>query len=466
MIFDNQLGANGDRFYDAENRMTSATGTNGANSYTYDADGRRTRRQVGSQRYWQVYGLGGELVAEYSYAVSKTGTVTATLQKEYGYRGGEMLIVAENLSTTRWLVTDHLGTPRIITDQTGSLAGITRHDYLPFGEENFAGSVRAGNGYQSEGVRQKFTGYERDAETSLDFAQARYYSNLLGRFTSVDPFDGSASLSEPQSWNRYSYVANQPTIATDPWGLQATKYFIDGIEATADEVRAVIGAGWGIIAPADILRWNSNLFKGQGGWEHFRATSDGKAGWGYFGSIATSDVTETGQVLGSEKGTEWYWTQQVGSVVAWQGKFAFDTGVIRNATGDVIGERGLEMQMLGPLDYIGVGEVKGGIALGAIVLGAVKVESKALVKDGLQLSGHALIRLAGRESHVTSKMIGIAIRRGQSFWDPKNRTINYILQGGFASGKDLLVGVNPVTGRIATILSGRDLVIPRFIPLN
>lgn len=33
------------------------------------------------------------------------------------------------------LVSDHLGTPRMVADRTGSLAGIRRHAYLPFGEE-------------------------------------------------------------------------------------------------------------------------------------------------------------------------------------------------------------------------------------------------------------------------------------------------------------------------------------------
>ena len=38
-----------------------------------------------------------------------------------------------------WLTPDDLGTPRLIAERTGSLAGIKRHDYLPFGEELFAG---------------------------------------------------------------------------------------------------------------------------------------------------------------------------------------------------------------------------------------------------------------------------------------------------------------------------------------
>ncbi|HKZ81754.1 MAG TPA: hypothetical protein VJ124_26030, partial [Pyrinomonadaceae bacterium] len=38
-----------------------------------------------------------------------------------------------------WLVADQLGTPRMVFDKTGSLAGTRRHDYLAFGEEWFAG---------------------------------------------------------------------------------------------------------------------------------------------------------------------------------------------------------------------------------------------------------------------------------------------------------------------------------------
>jgi RHS repeat-associated protein len=68
-------------------------------------------------------------------------------------------------------------------------------------------------------VRQQFVGYERDNETNLDFAQARYFSNTQGRFTSVDPLQESAKPEIPQSWNRYAYVLNNPLVFIDPTGL-------------------------------------------------------------------------------------------------------------------------------------------------------------------------------------------------------------------------------------------------------
>ncbi|MGH9966710.1 MAG: RHS repeat-associated core domain-containing protein [Pyrinomonadaceae bacterium] len=123
------------------------------------------------------------------------------------------------------LVADQLGTPRMVFDQTGSLATTKRHDYLPFGEELFAGvggrSIAVG--YTGDAIRQKFTSYERDSETGLDFAQARYYANTQGRFTGADPLMASASASNPQSWNRYAYVGNDPLNATDPSGMIGTK---------------------------------------------------------------------------------------------------------------------------------------------------------------------------------------------------------------------------------------------------
>ena len=127
-----------------------------------------------------------------------------------------------------WLVTDQLGTPRMVFDQTGSLANVSRHDYLPFGEELFGGPPNlpgtggrlTTQGYgASDNVRQKFTGYERDNETSLDYAQARYYASAQGRFTSVDPLGASASPGNPQTFNRYSYVTNSPYRLIDPSGM-------------------------------------------------------------------------------------------------------------------------------------------------------------------------------------------------------------------------------------------------------
>ncbi len=123
-----------------------------------------------------------------------------------------------------WLVTDQLGTPRMVFDQSGSLANTSRHDYLPFGEELFAGmgGRTTAQGYVGDNVRQKFTSKERDSETGLDYFGARYYSSLQGRFTSVDPSRKSIITANPQSWNRYSYTYNNPLALVDDNGKWPT----------------------------------------------------------------------------------------------------------------------------------------------------------------------------------------------------------------------------------------------------
>jgi RHS repeat-associated protein len=210
----------GQRTYDAENRMLTATDGVIVGNYTYDADGRRVKRIISGVETWQIYGIGGELLAEYA-----AGTAPSAAQKEYGYRGGQLLVVWDGSETgdrqLQWLVQDHLGSTRMVVDRSGSLGGIRRHDFDPFGKELSAGvGIRsAALGYGDDGVRQKYTGHERDAETGLDFAQARYFASLQGRFTSVDPTLLSVNGTNPQTWNRYAYVLNNPLRYADPLGL-------------------------------------------------------------------------------------------------------------------------------------------------------------------------------------------------------------------------------------------------------
>jgi RHS repeat-associated protein len=139
-----------------------------------------------------------------------------------------------------WLVSDHLGTPRMIIDQTGTYANVKRHDYLPFGEELFApvGGRDTVPGYVAgDGVRQQFTSYERDIETALDYARARYFSSVQGRFVSPDPLPASAKAWIPQSWNRYSYVLNHPLELIDPSGMIWVYHYLD-------EKHTRIGIAW------------------------------------------------------------------------------------------------------------------------------------------------------------------------------------------------------------------------------
>jgi RHS repeat-associated protein len=179
--------------YDADNRLVTFNGT--AATYSYDGDGRRVKKVAGSATTVLVYDAHGQMVAEYSNQAPPTS-------------GG-----------TNYVTADHLGSTRLVTDSTGTV--IARHDFAPFGEE--ISSVIGGRGGVigygvDEGLRQKFTGKERDSESGNDYFGARYYGANLGRFMTTDPLDASAHPANPQSWNRYEYAFNNPHKFVDVKG--------------------------------------------------------------------------------------------------------------------------------------------------------------------------------------------------------------------------------------------------------
>src|SRR5881227_2690808 len=82
--------------------------------------------------------------------------------------------------------------------------------FLPFGEE-YNPQISSNN--------YKYGGHEHDNETGLDNYGARYYGNMLGRFLTTDPIHFQASmLHDPQRFNLYAYVRNNPLIFIDPKG--------------------------------------------------------------------------------------------------------------------------------------------------------------------------------------------------------------------------------------------------------
>ncbi len=128
--------------------------------------------------------------------------------------------------------TDALGSVRAVTKQVnGQWQVVARHDFMPFGEE-----VAAPIPPQD---KRLFTGKERDAETKMDYFGARYYRANLGCFSTVDPeLNVKEALVEPQRWNRYAYVTNNPLRYTDPDGKNPL--------LIAGGIGATVYGGWAI----------------------------------------------------------------------------------------------------------------------------------------------------------------------------------------------------------------------------
>ncbi len=175
--------------YDGENKQTNVSGSSGTiGTYVYDGDGNRVKKIVpNGETTIFVYDADSKLVAEYSTIVESQQTAKVS-----------------------YLTGDHLGSPRITTDVVGQ--PVSRRDLRPFGEE-----ISRAN-YGTDSVRQKFTSYERDTETDLDFAQARMYAVSLGRFSGPDLPLISQEKSNPQTFSLYSYCINNPLAIVDPDG--------------------------------------------------------------------------------------------------------------------------------------------------------------------------------------------------------------------------------------------------------
>jgi RHS repeat-associated protein len=167
-----------------------------------------------------------------------------------------------------------LGSPRINTDQNGQV--ISRHDYQPFGEEIQRAS------YGADMVRKQFTSYEKDKETNLDFAQARMYGSGLGRFTSPDDFLNDTHVSDPQSWNPYVYVRNNPLNLVDPLGKGAeiTSTYDATTNTTNIRIRAtfaIYGAAGQNVSKKELEKQKKILTAGiLAAWNNQHRTVDGQ----------------------------------------------------------------------------------------------------------------------------------------------------------------------------------------------
>jgi RHS repeat-associated protein len=162
------------------NSLGSAT-----NSYTYAADGRKLKAEIGSK------------TTEYCGNVIYENGALKRILVEGGYIEG---------GTYYFYLTDHLGNNRVVADASGNIKQ-TNH-YYPFGMSFAEGTVTSSQPY-------KYNGKELDTDRGLNLYDysARYMDPALGRFNTVDPMTEYYPWSSP-----YSYCANDPILNIDPTG--------------------------------------------------------------------------------------------------------------------------------------------------------------------------------------------------------------------------------------------------------
>ena len=147
--------------------------------------------------------------------------LSGTLKSEYVFFDGERVARKDFPgNTVAYYFSDHLKTASVITDAAGNIKADS--DYYPWGGE-LQLTANDSNHY-------KFTGKERDSEIGLDYFGARYYSNSMARFMSVDlMLVDKKRVIDPQRLNMLVYARNNPTRYDDPDGADPRDKVNDGV---------------------------------------------------------------------------------------------------------------------------------------------------------------------------------------------------------------------------------------------
>jgi RHS repeat-associated protein len=257
-----QHGKRSEYAWDAFNRMTRATTSQGVTTFAYDPLGRRIAKHSQAQdgdalreptrtMYgWDgdtlalessVYGghTAGERTVHYVYErnsfvplvqatrsqavrLAPSTDVKALIVGNYGKYdieldplwNGELEKEAEPFGKDEiaFYQCDHLGTPQELTDYEGKVAWSAQ--YKAWGEAKEAINEAARKAGRRNPIR--FQGQYLDDETRLHYSRHRYYDPLSGRFLSKDP------IGLLGGFNIYGYAPN-PTQWIDPLGLASKK---------------------------------------------------------------------------------------------------------------------------------------------------------------------------------------------------------------------------------------------------
>ena len=201
---------------------------------------------------------------------------------------GEYVSRSNGTSDTRYFHGDHLGSISVVSNETGLV--VARYAFDPWGKR----TVVSGDGTVAD---HGFTGHEM-LDNGLVHMNGRVYDPVVGRFLSADPCIQFPD--NPQDFNRYSYVLNNPLSFTDPSGYGLTDfldkyanqlialavaYFAPGMLAELGPNMSVAVAGFmsGIVATgttqggfqsmftAMMFKWAGDIaevkFGGQGIWD-------------------------------------------------------------------------------------------------------------------------------------------------------------------------------------------------------
>jgi RHS repeat-associated protein len=196
--------------YDANGNVTNDF----LNTYAWDANG----RPVTADSVGLTYDALGRIVEQnrsgaytqivYTPSGAKLALMTGSaLQKGFVPLTGGSMAIYNSSGLAYYRHSDWIGSSRFASTPSRTL--YFDGAYGPFGEA-----------YASTGTTDlSFTGMNQDTAANLYDFPAREYGTQ-GRWPSPDPAGiSSVRIKDPQTWNRYAYVRNNPLALRDPTGL-------------------------------------------------------------------------------------------------------------------------------------------------------------------------------------------------------------------------------------------------------
>ena len=191
-------------------------------SFLDDADHQRFKQLTpeGATLYISAFGVLAELSSPGASGQKWTDYLSVGNAKV----GMRVIQTASETISTRYFHTDHLGSISVITNESGLVQ--ERLSYDAWGKRRFPDGTDDVTGGIASQTTRGFTG-EEELSVGLVHLNGRVYDPLLARMTSADPT--VTDPTNPQGWNRYSYVGNDPLAFTDPNGFSWLSSFFHSV---------------------------------------------------------------------------------------------------------------------------------------------------------------------------------------------------------------------------------------------
>jgi RHS repeat-associated protein len=176
------------------NQALELTGIGSEVSYTYNGDGLRMSKTVGTTTTPFTWDVSGGLPS-----------VVEDGNNAYVYGPGGLPLEQVSGNTALWFHHDQLGSTRLLTNEGGQT--VASYAYTPYGSLSSSSSTAS--------TPLLYAGQYRDSESGLYYLRARFYDPTTAQFLTVDP--AASTTRSP-----YAYVAGNPLTNTDPtgmWGL-------------------------------------------------------------------------------------------------------------------------------------------------------------------------------------------------------------------------------------------------------